>query len=168
MDANEMMAYRGLSPYETVMISDKTSRRPSGTAVASLVLGTVGAALGIGAWVFGPVVSSQRARGIEAQVANNNQNTQATLDRLINALYAERQERVAQGVTLTQTVNDTVSGSQQGTLTAQQAAELSSIQSVQNQLFTQAVMGNLSENAQKVQLYSAPQPCACPGCGCNG
>lgn len=163
-----MMAYRGLSPYETMMISEKNSRRPSGTAITGVVLGSVAAALAAGAWIFGPVMAGQRARGIEAQVANNNQNTQATLDRLINALYAERQERVAQGVTMTQTINDTVSGSQQGTLTAQQAAELSSIQSVQNQLFTQAVMGNLSENAQKVQLYSAPQPCNCPGCGCNG
>ena len=87
---------------------------------------------------------------------------------LTNLLAAERQERVAGDINLTNTVNDSVSGSQQGTLTAQQAAELSSVQTVQNQLFTQAVLGNLSENAQKVQIYSAPQPCGCPGCGCNG
>jgi len=168
MDANEMMAFRGLSPYETFMINEKSSRRPSGTAVAGLVLGTVGAALGIGAWIFAPLFSNAKANGVKdlanAQFNANNQQL-ATLAAL---LTTERAERVAQGVTLTQTVTDTVSGSQQGTLTAQQAAELSSIQSVQNQLFTQAVMGNLSENAQKVQLYSAPQPCSCPGCGCNG
>ena len=163
-----MMAFRGLSPYETFMINEKSSRRPSGTAVAGLVLGTVGAALGIGAWIFAPLFSNAKANGVKdlanAQFNANNQQL-ATLAAL---LTTERAERVAQGVTLTQTVTDTVSGSQQGTLTAQQAAELSSIQSVQNQLFTQAVMGNLSENAQKVQLYSAPQPCSCPGCGCNG
>lgn len=33
-------------------------------------------------------------------------------------------------------------------------------------LLTSALMGNVS-CPQKVSLYSAPQPCACP-CGCNG
>ena len=170
MDANEMMAFRGnmgLTPYETFMMNEKTSRRPSGTAVAGLVLGTVGAAAAIGAWIFGPYSAGQRARGIEKLVDVTNQNTQNTLDRLINALASERAERVAQGQTITQTITDTVSGSQQGSLTAQQAAELSAMQSVQQNLLNQAILGNLSENPQKVQLYSAPQPCNCPG-GCNG
>ena len=160
-----MMNHWGLSPYESFKVSEMSSRRPSGTAVAGLVLGTVGAALGIGAWIFAPIFSNAKANGVRdlanAQFNANNQQ----LATLTSLLANERAERVAQGVTLTQTVTDTVSGSQQGTLTAQQAAELSSVQSVQNQLFAQAVMGNLSENAQKVQIYSAPQPCGCPGCG---
>ena len=163
--ADEMMNHWGLSPYESFKVSEMSSRRPSGTAVAGLVLGTVGAALGIGAWIFAPIFSNAKANGVRdlanAQFNANNQQ----LATLTSLLANERAERVAQGVTLTQTVTDTVSGSQQGTLTAQQAAELSSVQSVQNQLFAQAVMGNLSENAQKVQIYSAPQPCGCPGCG---
>lgn len=159
------MNHWALSPYESFKVSEMSSRRPSGTAVAGLVLGTVGAALGIGAWIFAPIFSNAKANGVRdlanAQFNANNQQ----LATLTSLLANERAERVAQGVTLTQTVNDTVSGSQQGTLTAQQAAELSSVQSVQNQLFAQAVMGNLSENAQKVQLFSAPQPCSCPNCG---
>lgn len=47
--AEENMNHWGLSPYETFKMSEVTSRRPSGTAVAGLVLGTVGAALGVGA-----------------------------------------------------------------------------------------------------------------------
>jgi hypothetical protein len=162
----EEAVHWGLTPFESFMMNEKTSRRPSGTAVAGLVLGSVGAALGIGAWIFAPIFSNAKANGIRdlanAQFAANN----AQINSLAGLLGAERAERVAQGVTMTQTINDTVSGSQQGTLTAQQAAELSAMQSVQNNLLNQAILGNLSENPQKVQIYSAPQPCGCPGsCG---
>ena len=159
----EMM--RGLSPFESFMIAEKTSKRPSGTAVAGLVLGSVGAAAAIGAWIFGPVIAGQRAKGVENLVAVTNANTNSNIDRLATLLNAERNERVAQGTTISQTITDTISGQQSSTLTAQQAAELSSIQSVQQNLLNQAVLGNLSENPQKVQIYSAPQPCGCP---CNG
>ena len=159
--ADEM--HMGFTPYDSFMVAEKSSRRPSGTAVAGLVLGTVGAALGIGAWVFAPIFSNAKANGIRdlanAQFNANN----AQIAALAGLLSNERAERVAQGVTMSQTITDTVSGSQQGTLTAQQAAELSSIQSVQQNLLNQAIMGNLSENPQKVQIYSAPQPCGCPG-----
>lgn len=157
----------GLSPFESFMISEKQSRRPSGAAVAGLVLGSVGAAAAIGAWVFGPVVANNRSRGIEKLVEVTNNNTQSTLDRVINALAAERSERVAQGVTLTQTVTDTVSGQQASTLTAQQASELSAVNSVMQQTFSDAVTGRSSLNPTPVNIYSAPQPCNCPGCGCG-
>lgn len=155
--------HMGFTPFESYMIADKSSRRPSGTAVAGLVLGTVGAALGIGAWVFAPIFSNAKANGVKdlanAQFNANN----AQIATLAGLLSTERAERVAQGVTMTQSITDTVSGSQQGSLTAQQAAELSAMQSVQNNLLNQAILGNLSENPQKVQIYSAPQPCGCPG-----
>ena len=163
--AMEEMNHWGLSPYESFKVSEMASRRPSGTAVAGLVLGTVGAALGIGAWIFAPVFSNAKANGVRdlanAQFSANN----AQISAIAGLLNTERAERVAQGVTLTQTVNDTVSGSQQGTLTAQQAAELSAVNSVMQQTFTDAITGRSSLNATPVQIYSAPQPCGCP---CNG
>lgn len=159
------MTRMGLSPYESFMISEKASRRPSGAAVAGLVLGSVGVAAAVGSWIFGPIVANNRSKGIEKLVEVTNGNTQNTLDRLINALAGERAERVAQGQTITQTITDTVSGSQQGTLTAQQAAELSAMQSLQQTLLTDAVTGRSSLNPTPVSIYSAPQPCGCPGCG---
>lgn len=155
----------GLSPYESFKVSEMSSRRPSGTAVAGLVLGTVGAAAAIGAWIFGPIVSNNRSRGVEKLVEVTNANNQSTLDRLINALATERAERVAQGTTISQTITDTISGQQSSTLSAQQAADLSAVQSVQNSLFTQAVLGNMQQCPQKVALYQDATPC---GCGCNG
>ena len=158
------MNHWGMSPYESFKMSEISARRPNGTAVAGLVLGTVGAALGIGAWIFAPIFSNAKANGIRdlanAQFSANN----AQIASLASLLGTERAERVAQGVTLTQTVNDTVSGSQQGTLTAQQAAELSAVNSVMQQTFTDAITGRSSLNATPVQIYSAPQPCGCP-CG---
>jgi len=164
-DSNEMMA-RGFTPFESFMVAEKSSKRPSGTAVAGLVLGSVGAALGIGAWIFAPVFSNAKANGIRdlanAQFSANN----AQIASLASLLGTERAERVAQGITLTQTVNDTVSGSQQSSLTAQQAAELSAVNSVMTQTYSDFVTGRASLNPTPVSLYSAPAPCSCPGsCG---
>lgn len=161
----EDMNHWGLTPYESFKMSEISSRRPSGGAITGIVLGSVGVALGIGAWIFGPLVANGKANGIRdlanAQFAANNQQINA----LASLLGTERAERVAQGTTISQTITDTVSGSQQGTLTAQQAAELSAVNSVMQQTFADAVTGRSSLNATPVQIYSAPQPCNCPSCG---
>ncbi len=154
----------GLSPYESMKLSEMSSRRPNGGTVTAIVLGGVGLALSIGSWVFGPVIAASRSKGIEKLVDVSNANTNNTLNRLATLLDSERAERVAQGLTITQTITDTVSGSQQGTLSAQQAAELSSIQNVMQQTYSDFVTGRASLNPTPVSIYSAPQPCGCPGC----
>ena len=194
LEMNDLLALKsmgeGMSPYETFKVGHMQSKRPSGAATAGLVLGSVGTALAVGAWIFGPVFAKARSaeareaantakevananyNGLAALVAANTNNTNATLDRLIGTLATERAERIAGDVTLTNTVNDSVQGSQQGTLTAQQAAELSAVNSVMQQTYTDFVTGRASLNPQPVSLYSAPSPCGCPatncGCGCNG
>lgn len=179
----------GMTPYEQMMLGFKQQKsHTSGVGVAGLVLGTVGTAAAVGAWIFAPLYASAKssqakevARGAKEVAAaqygamlqlmnQQNANTNATLDRLIATVAAERAERIAGDVTLTNTVNDSVSGSQQGTLTAQQAAELAASQATQQvmqQTFADAVTGRSSLNATPVQIYSAPQPCGCPGCGCQ-
>ena len=194
LEINDIMALKslenGLSPYEQTKLSMMESRRPNGAATTGIVLGSVGTALAVGAWIFAPIFAKARAaqareaanaakdvananfNGLVNLVAANNNNTNATLDRLINTVATERAERIAGDVTLTNTVNDSVSGSQQGTLAAQQAAELSAVNSVMQQTYTDFVTGRASLNPQPVSLYSSPQPCGCPatncGCGCNG
>ena len=152
------------SPYEAWKVSSAESRKPSGAAVTGLVLGSVATALGVGAWIFAPIFSNAKANGVKdlatAQFSANN----AQIAALTNLLGTERAERVAQGVTLTQTVTDTQTGSQASQLTAQQAAELSSIQSVQQNLLNQAIMGNLSQAPQKVAIYQDAMPCGCNPC----
>lgn len=193
MDINDLTALKalgkdnGMTPYEQYMMGYKQQKaHTSGVGVAGLVLGTVGTAAAIGAWIFAPLYASSKssqareaARGAKELAATQygatlqlmnaqNANVNATLDRLIGTMATERAERINGDLNISQTITDTVSGSQQGSLTAQQQAELNAMQSVQQNLLSQAILGNISENPQKVQIYSAPQPCPCPGCGCNG
>lgn len=181
LEMNDLMMLKGmdkegLTPYEQYKVGYlQQKNHTSGVGIAGLVLGTVGAAAAVGAWIFGPTYANAKSNqakeaAIAAKEIANVQiaASQRQLDQLTTLLASERSERLQGDYTISQTITDTISGQQTSSLTAQQAAELSSIQSVQQNLFNQAVMGNLSENPQKVQIYAAPVPCGCPGCGCNG
>jgi hypothetical protein len=183
LEMNDLMMLRGmdskesLSPYEQYKVCYMQQKNhTSGIGVAGLVLGTVGTAVGVGAWLFGGMYGNAKANqakevalAAKEIAALQNGATQRQLDQLTNLFAAERAERINGDQTITQTVNDTVSGSQQGTLTAQQAAELSAVNSVMTQTYSDFVTGRASLNPTPVSLYSAPQPCACPasGCGCG-
>ena len=183
LEMNELMMLRGmdskegLSPYEQYKVGYMQQKNhTSGIGVAGLVLGTVGTAVGVGAWLFGGMYGNAKANqakevalAAKEIAALQNGATQRQLDQLTNLFAAERQERIVGDQTITRTVNDTVSGSQQGTLSAQQAAELSAVNSVMTQTYSDFVTGRASLNPTPVSLYSAPQPCACPasGCGCG-
>ena len=166
----------GMTPFEQFKVSHMQAKsHTSGIAVTGLVTGIVGTVAGVTAWIFAPLYGNAKAREAKeaAYAAKEIANVQIAasqrqIDQLTALYAAERNERINGDLNITTTISDTLSGQQSAALTAQQAAELSSIQSVQQNLFNQAVMGNLSENPQKVMLYSAPQPCGCPGCGCNG
>lgn len=181
LEMNDLMALSSLdknqmSPYEQYKIGHMQAKsHTSGIGVAGLVLGTVGTAAAVGAWIFGPMYGNAKANQAKevAQSAKELANVQIAasqrqIDQLTNLFAAERAERIAGDVTLTNTVNDSVSGSQQSALTAQQAAELSAVNSVMQQTYSDFVTGRASLNPTPVSLYSAPQPCNCPGCGCNG
>lgn len=187
LEMNDLMMLKGLdskeslSPYEQVKLDHMTAKsHTSGIGVAGLVLGTVGTAVGVGAWLFGGMYGNAKANQAK-EVANaakeiatlQNNATQRQLDQLTQLFAAERQERIAGDVTLNQTITDTVSGSQQGQLTATQQAELAASQATQQvmtQTYSDFVTGRASLNPTPVSLYSSPQPCNCPmsGCGCNG
>lgn len=184
LEMNDLMMLRGmdkegLSPYEQVKLDHMTAKsHTSGIGVAGLVLGTVGTAAAVGAWIFGPMYGNAKANqakevAIAAKEIATLQNgaTQRQLDQLTQLLAAERNERIQGDVTLTNTVNDSVQGSQSGQLTALQQAELAASQATQQvmqQTYSDFVTGRASLNPTPVSLYSSPQPCNCPGCGCNG
>ena len=181
LEMNDLMALSSLdknqmSPYEQYKIGHMQAKsHTSGIGVAGLVLGTVGTAAAVGAWIFGPMYGNAKANQAKevAQSAKELANVQIAasqrqIDQLTNLFAAERAERIAGDVTLTNTVNDSVSGSQQSALTAQQAAELSAVNSVMQQTYSDFVTGRASLNPTPVSLFSAPRPCDCPGCGCNG
>lgn len=181
LEMNDLMMLRGMdkdgmSPYEQVKIGYMQAKKPSGVAIAGLTVASVAAAAGITAWIFGPLYGNAKAnQAKEAAVAAKeiaaaqNQGLRDLITTLAGTVAAERAERIAGDVTLTNTVNDSVSGSQQGTLTAQQAAELSAVNSVMQQTYSDFVTGRASLNPTPVSLFSSPKPCDCPcSCGCNG
>lgn len=181
MEMNDYLSMKalekdGLSPYEQYKVGYmQTKGHTGGVAIAGLVLGTVGAAAAVGAWIFGPTYANAKA-GQAKEAAQSAKElasvqiaaSQRQIDQLTSLFAAERNERINGDFTLNQTITDTVSGQQASTLTAQQAAELSAVNSVMQQTYSDFVTGRASLNPTPVSLYSAPQPCACPGCGCNG
>jgi len=168
-----------LTPYEQVKLDHMTARsHTGGVAVAGLVTGVTGLAVGATAWLFSGLFSNAKANqakevavAAKEMAALQNGATQRQLDQLTALFAAERNERIQGDVTLNQTITDTVSGQQASTLTAQQQAELAASQATQQvmtQTYSDFVTGRASLNPTPVSLYSSPQPCNCPGCGCNG
>ena len=191
LDVNDLAMLKGmdqkggLSPYEQFDMARHQAKKPSGVAIAGLTVALVGAAAAIGAWIFGPLYgnakagqakeAAQSAKELAAAqyqaalqlLQTQNQNTQATIDRLIGTVAAERNERIAGDLNITTTINDTQSG-QQAASQSQTTAVDNAVSQVMSQTFADAITGRSSLNATPVQIYSAPQPCGCPGCGCNG
>ena len=132
-EMNMMRSWGGLSPYEDYKIADMVSRKANGGTVTAIVLGSVGLAAGLVAMVYPSIYANTKANGVRdlanAQFAANN----AQITSLASLLGTERAERVAQGTTISQTITDTISGQQSSSLTAQQASELSAVNSVMQQ-----------------------------------
>ena len=70
MDSNDLMTIKALSennamsPYEQYKVGHMQAKsHTSGIGVAGLVLGTVGTAIGVGAWIFAPMYGNQSQSG---------------------------------------------------------------------------------------------------------
>ena len=194
LEMQDLMALKSMgnegsmTPYEQYKVGFMQAKKPSNAAITSLVIGSGALLVGVTGWVFAGMQASAKAGQAKeaAQSAKelaatqytaalnlmNQQaaNTNATLDRVIRGLERETDARVAGDINLTNTVTDSQTGSQASQLTAAQQAELAASQATQQvmmQTFSDAVTGKSSLNPTPVMIYSAPQPCSCPGCGCN-
>lgn len=162
-----MSENNGMTPYEQIKVMNM-NRRPSGVGIAGLCTGIAGIVVAVGAGFYAAAKASEARKVAEA----SNAGTAALLNRLATQydgyMSAERAERIAGDLTISQNITDSISGQQSSSLTAMQQSELSAVNSVMQQTFADAITGRSSLNATPVQLYSAPQPCGCPnGCGCN-
>ena len=179
LEMNDLMALKsmgnggGMTPYEQYMVGYKQSKRPSGVAIAGLTVGSVAAAAAVTAWIFGGTYANAKAR--EAKEAANtakevaiakNDGLRDLVQTLAATVAAERAERIQGDVNITQSVNDTISG-QQSTSQAT-SVENSAMATAYNQIISDRLTGRSSLDAQPVCIFSAPKPCDCPGCGCNG
>ena len=156
---SDEMNHNGMTPFESYMMANKESKRANGVAITGLVLGGVGLLAAVTGWVY---AGSQAKKAQEVATAQNN-GTAALLNQTAALLATERSERRADTVTLNQTITDTVSGSQQGTLTAQQQASNEATAQVLSGLMT----GQYSRNPIEVVRVSGRRECGCDDCGCN-
>ena len=141
----------GFSPYEQVKIGYMQNKKASGTAIAGLAVGIGAGVAAVGGWLW---AGSQAKAAKDLAIAKND-GLRDLVTTLAGTVAAERAERIAGDVTLTNTVNDSVQGSQQGTLTAQQAAELSAVNSVMQQTYSDFVTGRASLNPTPVADVTA-------------
>lgn len=150
-----MLKSMGMTPYEQFKIGNMQAKKASGTAIGALctAIGGVVVAVGAGLW------AGSRAQNAKEVAIAKNDGLEKLVTTLATTLVAERQERIEGDRTLSISINDTVSG--------QQSGQLSQSQQLSNDIQLGLMTGKYSENPTKVQIYSAPQPCGCPG-GCNG
>lgn len=195
MELQDLMALKsmgdkdGMTPYEQVKLDYMAAKRPSNVAITGIVFGGAALAGVLATAVLNNMYASSKSKEAKeaaiasekvanAQyqatlqlIAQGSQNTKDNLDRLIVGLQRETDARVAQGLTVTQTITDTISGQQsaaQSSQVSQTSAIDTSVQQIMTQTFADAVTGKSSLNPTPVTIYSAPSPCSCPGCGCNG
>lgn len=168
LEMNDLMALKslgaeGLSPYEQIKLDHLTAKsRTSGVAIAGLAVAVGAAVLAVGAGAW----AGSRAQNAKDVATAKNDGLKDLVQTLANTLVAERAERIEGDKTLSISINDTVSGQQASTLTAQQQAELAASQVATQQVMTGLMTGKYSENPQRVTIWRDAQPCNCPG-GCQ-
>jgi len=161
LESSDLMTLRsmGMTPYEQFKTQNMQAKKASGTAIAGLTVAVGAAVLAIGAGAW----AGSRAQNAKEVAIAKNDGLKDLVQSLANSFVAERAERIEGDKTLSISINDTVSGQQSGQLSASQIATNTATATIMEGLMT----GKYSENPQKVMLYSAPQPCGCPG-SCNG
>lgn len=180
LELNDLMALRSMggkdsmSPYEQVKLDYMAAKKPSGVAVAGLTVASVAAAAGITAWIFGGMQAN--AKGKEAKEAAQAAKELAMayytgvdkrIDNIGALLESEVTRRINGDQTITQTITDTISGQQSTAQSQATTVENSAYATAMNQIVSDRLTGRSSLDAQPVCIYSAPQPCNCPGCGCG-
>lgn len=157
----------GFSPYEQMKLQNMQTRsHTSGLAIGGLVTAVGAAVAAIGVGFF----ANTKANGVKNTANAKNDGLRDLVQTLAGTLAAERNERLQQGLTISQTITDTISGQQsaaQSSQVSQTSAIDTSVQQIMTQTFADAITGKSSLNPTPVMIYSAPQPCACPGCGCG-
>ena len=163
----------GMTPYEQYMVGYKQSKRPSGVAIAGLTVGSVAAAAAVTAWIFGGTYTNAKSKEAKEAAQSAKEVAMAyyagvdkRLDNIGALLESEVNRRIQGDINITQSVADTISGQQSTSQST--SVENSAMATAYNQIISDRLTGRSSLDAQPVCIYSAPKPCDCPGCGCNG
>lgn len=158
----------GFSPYEQVKIGYMQNKsRTSGMGVAGLCVGIGAGVAAVGVGFYACAKANEARRTAAAENAGTAALLKQATEFMTSYMKEERQERKAETVTLSQTINDTISGQQSSALTANQASELSAIANATNTVTAGLMTGQYSQNPIKVVRVSGQRECGCDN-GCGG
>jgi hypothetical protein len=165
LEINDLMALQSMdkssmTPYEQFKVQNMQARNhTSGLGIAGLTVGVGAAVLAIG----GAAWAGSRAQNAKDVAAAKKDGLRDLVQTLATTMAAERNERIEGDRTLSISINDQVSGSQPGQLSASQVAT----NEATAQIVAGVMTGKYTESPEKVELYSPASPFQC-GCGCNG
>ena len=164
LEINDLMALQSMdkssmTPYEQFKVQNMQAKNhTSGLGIAGLTVGVGAAVLAIG----GAAWAGSRAQNAKDVAIAKNDGLRDLVQTLATTMAAERSERIEGDRTLSISINDQVSGSQSGQLSASQVAT----NEATAQIVAGVMTGKYTESPQKVELFSPAQPFTC-GCGCG-
>lgn len=151
------METNGFSPYEQVKIGYMQSKsRTSGLGIAGLAVGVGAAVAAVGVGMYACAKANEAKRTAAAENAGTAALLKQATDFALTQIREERQERLQGDLNITTTINDSVSGSQQGSL--------SQSQQLSNDIALGLMTGKYSENPIKVVRVSGQRECDCDTC----
>lgn len=146
-----------MSAYETFMMNEKTSKRPSNAAITGVVLGSVGVLTGVAAWVATSTYAHAKSQGNAALIAANQATNAGLMTFIANSLATERQTREGQAITLTNYLQGSQQGSQTSTTTSDAVSQATA------SIVSGVMTGQYQAAPQEVTMVSKKY-CPCP-CG---
>lgn len=153
-----------LSPYEATTLMQREAKRPNGTGVTGIVLGSAALLTAAGAWIFGGCFANSKAKA-NAEMIKMNADYQNRIDTILASnIAAERAERVAQQPTLQSYIDVQTNPTQSGTAASSALADSIAL--------AQAINNNENSMSSAIQQssYLRVQPISVKdcGCGCSG
>lgn len=152
--------YGWLTPFEASTLMQRESRRPNGTGVTGIVLGSAALLTGIGAWIFGGCFASSKSKANTELIKMNADHQNEMIRLLGSSIVNERNERVRQLPTLQSYIDVQTNPTQSGTAASTALSDAMA--------FAQAINNNGGINdAIQQSSYLRVQPISVKDCGCG-
>lgn len=153
--------YGGLSAFEATTLMQREAKRPNGTGVTGIVLGSAALLAGIGAWIFGGCFASSKAKSNTDLIKMNAEHQNQMNMLLGTSINNERAERVRQQPTLQSYIDVQTNPTQSGTAASSALADaMAYAQAINNS-------NNTLSDAIQQSSYLRVQPISVKDCGCG-
>lgn len=153
--------YGGLSSFEATTLMQREAKRPNGTGVTGIVLGSAALLAGIGAWIFGGCFASSKAKSNTDLIKMNAEHQNQMNMLLGTSISNERAERVRQQPTLQSYIDVQTNPTQSGTAASSALADAMA--------YAQAINSSNNSLSDAIQQssYLRVQPISVKDCGCG-